>query len=130
MATVYKRGGKKAKGYWYASWVDHTGKRRTKCTKTTDKATAERIAKKQESDVALRRDGVIDPTLDAISKESQRTIESHLEDFRAKMVTAGRGRKHINTTIDYVRKIATDRGYVTASDIEADGCEHLRTTDA
>ena len=81
MASVFKRGGKKAKGYWYVQWFDHNGKRRTKCTKTTDKATAERIARNYESDAALRRDGVIDPALDAISKESQRSIESHLADF-------------------------------------------------
>ena len=80
MATVFKRGGKKAKGYWYASWTNHNGKRATKCTFTTDKATAERIARKHEADAALRRDGVIDPTLDAVSKESQRSIESHLTD--------------------------------------------------
>ena len=67
MATVFKRGGKKAKGYWYVQWYDHNGKRRSKCTQTTDKATAERIARKHEADAALRRDGVIDPTLDAIS---------------------------------------------------------------
>jgi len=94
MASVFKRGGKRAKGYWYASWFDHTGKRRTKCTQTTDKATAERIVRKHEADAALRRDGVIDPTLDAISKEARRTIESHLTDFEAKMRTAGRSGEH------------------------------------
>ena len=83
MASIFKRGGKRAKGDWYASWFDHNGKRLTKCTRTTDKATAERIAGKHEADAALRRDGVIDPTLDAISKESQRSIESHLADYEA-----------------------------------------------
>ena len=70
MTSVFKRGGKKTKGYYCASWSDHNGKRQTKCTRTTDKATAERIANKYQTDAARRRDGVIDPTLDAIGKES------------------------------------------------------------
>lgn len=68
MASVFKRSGKKSKGFWYASWTDHDGSRKTKCTFTTDKATAERIAKKHEADAALRRDGVIDATLDGIAR--------------------------------------------------------------
>ncbi len=103
MASLFKRGGKKAKGYWYASWFDHTGKRRTKCTRTTDKATAERIANKREADAALRRDGVIDPTLDAISRESQRTIESHLTDYESKLRVANRTDNHVRRTVEFVR---------------------------
>jgi hypothetical protein len=53
MASVFKRGGKRAKGYWYASWFDHHGKRRTRSARTTDKATAERIARKLEAEAAL-----------------------------------------------------------------------------
>ncbi len=121
MASVFKRGGKKAKGYWYVSWFDQNGKRRTKCTRTTDKATAERIARKHEADAALRRDGVIDPTLDAISKESQRTIESHLADYEGKMRAANRTAKHITSTTQFVRWIADHAGFKTASDISADG---------
>jgi hypothetical protein len=76
MASVFKRGGPRAKGSWYSSWVDHTGERKSKSAKTTDKATALRIAAKYEADAALRRDGVIDPALDEIGKQSQRFIES------------------------------------------------------
>ena len=72
MASVFKRGGKRAKGYWYVQWFDHRGKRRIKCARTTDKATAERIARQHEADAALRRDGVIDPTLARISHTSVR----------------------------------------------------------
>ena len=121
MATVFKRGGKKAKGYWYASWTDHVGKRRTKCTRTTDKATAERIAHKHESDAALRRDGVIDPTLDTINTESQRSIESHLADYESKLRAANRTDKYIADTVGFIRAICDRAGYQVASDIKADG---------
>ena len=76
--------------------LDHKGKRRTKCTRTTDKATAECIARKHETDAALRRDGVIDPTSHAISQESQRTIESHLADYESKMRAGNRTDEHVN----------------------------------
>ena len=39
---------------YYASWSDHQGKRQKKCMRTTDKATAERIANKHEPDAAQR----------------------------------------------------------------------------
>ena len=120
MASVFKRGGKRAKGYWYVSWFDHNGKRRTKCTRTTDKATAERIARKHEADVALRRDGVIDPILDAISRESKRTIESHLADYESKMRVGNRTENHVNRTIGFVRTISAWAGFAIASDINAD----------
>ena len=45
------------------------------------KAAAQRILTRHVADAALRREGVIDPHLDAIAEESQRSIESHLTDF-------------------------------------------------
>ncbi len=120
MATVFKRSGNKAKGHWYASWTGHSGKRSTKCTFTTDKATAERIARKHEADAALRRDGVIDPTLDAIGKESQRSIESHLTDYENKLRTANRTDQHVARTIGFVRIISESAGFYSAADIAAD----------
>ena len=121
MASVFKRGGKKGKGKWIAAWFDHKGKRQTKSTRTTDKAAAERIARKYEADAALRRDGVIDATLDAISQESQRTIESHLADYENKLRAANRTEKHINSTANFVRQIAEHTGFIKAEDISADG---------
>ena len=53
MATVFKRGGKGNRGgNYYIQWYDHTGKRRSKSAKTTDMATAQRIASKLEAEVA------------------------------------------------------------------------------
>jgi len=72
VASVFKRGGKRAKGYYYASWFDHNGKRKTLCTRTTDKATAERIARKHESDAAARRQGVVDRRIEYFATEAKR----------------------------------------------------------
>ena len=56
MASVFKRGGKKNRGgsYYYA-YFDHKGDRITLSARTTDKASAERIAAKAES-VSNRED--------------------------------------------------------------------------
>ena len=120
MATVFKRGGKSAKGYWNVQWFDHNGKRRTKCTRTTDKATAERIARKYEAEAALRRDGVIDPTFDAVKQESERSIEDHLADYEHKLQTANRSDQYIRETIKYIRAISKAGTFDDVAAINAD----------
>ncbi len=122
MASVFKRGGKANRnGKWYVQWFDHNGKRRSRCSGTTDKATAERIAKKLEADAALRRDGVIDPALDAIGRESHRSIESHLTDFENKLQASRRTEKHIRSTLQFIRWVCEHAGFQVAADISADG---------
>jgi len=129
MATVFKRGGKNNRGgYYYVSWFDHTGRRRTACTRTTDKASAERIAAKHEADAALRRDGVIDPTLDSISRESQRTVDGHLIDFEAKIRAANRTEGHVTRTVGFIRTICQSTGFAIATDISADGVHRYVAT--
>jgi hypothetical protein len=121
MASVSKRGGKGNRhGRYYISYFDHTGKRQCRSAKTTDKATAERIAARLEADAALRRDGVIDPQLDAICDQAQRTIESHLADYKARMRTGNRSEKHVTRTLTCIRDIAEAAGFLRASDIAAD----------
>jgi hypothetical protein len=60
---------RKAGGPWIASWYDHGGKRREKSTKTTDKASAQRLVTKWTTGVALRREGVIDVYAEALAKQ-------------------------------------------------------------
>ncbi len=128
MASVFKRGGKSNRdGYWYASWFDHTGKRRSVCTKTTDKASAERIAAKHEADAALRRSGVIDPSLDLISQHSRRSVESHLVDYEAKLRSSKYSEGHVSEVLSKIRRIAKHAGFVNASDINADGVNRFCT---
>ena len=121
MSTVFKRGGKANRGGNYLiAYFDHQGKRITRSAKTSDRAAAERIAARLEADIALRRDGVIDPHLDAICDESRRSIESHLADFEAKMQAANRKPKHITTTIGYIQAIAQAAEWAAVNDISAD----------
>ena len=128
MASVYKRGGRRGKGNYYIDWYDHTGKRRSKSSGTSDKAAANRIAAKIEADVALRREGVIDPTLDAITQQARRSIKEHLADFENKMRAAGRSQKHIRSTRNFVEQISGFADFAVASDINADGVYRYATS--
>ncbi len=115
--SLYKR---TPSGPWIAAWHDHTGKRRERSTKTTDRAAAQRILTKRVADAALRLDGVIDPALDAISDQSQRSVESHLADYEAKMATANRKPKHIAHTLGIIRAAAGHAAWACVADITAD----------
>ena len=122
MASVFRKGGKANRsGNYLIAYFDHTGKRITKSARTSDLAAAKRIAAKIEADVALCREHVIDGGVEAISEQSQRPIESHLTDFRAKLQAGGRKSGYIKATIGYVRAMAEAAGWTTAGNISADG---------
>jgi integrase len=121
MATVFKRGGSDNRGgRWYFAYFDHRGQRQVRSARTTDKAAAERIAAKHEADAALRREGVIDPQLDAVAQESRRTIVSHLDDYKAKLSAAQCVPRHIQNTETCIKAIAEAGGFEIAADITAD----------
>jgi integrase len=125
MATVYKDASKG--DFYYAQWFDHTGKRRKKCTKTTDKKAAERIAAKLEADAALRRDGVIDVRQEALMAQSRLDTEAHLKVYEAKLRAPGRSAAYVTDTMRMIRAIAAEAAFKTVSDISADGVNEYAT---
>ena len=116
--TLIKRGGS---GAWLARWYDHEGKRRERSTRTTDKAAAQRMLSKWTTDSMLRREGVIDPHLDAVPGQAQRSIDDHLPDYEAKLNAGGRNPQYVATTVGYIRAFAKALGWTKAADITADG---------
>jgi len=106
---------------YYIAYFDHRGRRIVRSARTTDRATAERIAAKLEADAALRREGVVDPTLDSISRESRRSVESHLADYDDKLRATASSENHIVRTLKFIRLIAGAAGFELAADISADG---------
>ncbi|MEQ9380037.1 MAG: recombinase XerD, partial [Pirellulales bacterium] len=125
MSSVYKRGGSKNRGgSYYVSWRDENGKRRVKSAKTTDKATAKRIAAKLEADVALRSHGVIDRSTEVTERESKRPVDSHLSDFDSKLRAAGRTDRYVTETIAYIRRLIEAGGWETISNICAEDVTH------
>jgi len=125
MASVFKRNGD---GAFLAAWHDHNGKRQVKSTRTTDKRAAERIAAKYEADAALRREGVIDPQLESINGQAKRLIESHIDDYRAKLMASGRSSQYITETLKYIRTVCDAAGVTTPAEITADGVNRFAAT--
>ena len=62
------------------------GKRRSKCARTTDKATAEQIGDKLETEAAKRREGLIDPQLEGFAREARRPLAELVTEYKAKLV--------------------------------------------
>ena len=120
MASVYKRGGKQnRRGFYYISWVEHDGKRRSKCAKTTDKATAQRIAAKLESDAAARRCGLVDPALEGYVFQAKRPLADLVSEYRMKLVAGGVSDRYVAEAVGYVNRFAAAEGVETIGDIEA-----------
>lgn len=123
MAKLYKRS-KVTGAPWYASYTEtlpngETRKRRVS-TGTPDKATAQQIIAKLQSDAAVRFYGIVDPHADAVAREAKRTIESHLIDYTNKLTTAGRSQGHIDRTCNHIREYATHAGIETVGEFAAD----------
>ena len=78
MASIYKRNGR---GAYVIAYFDHTGMRREKSSRTTDKRAAERIAAKLEADSALRREGVVDAKMDHFTAQDQKPLTEHHQDY-------------------------------------------------
>ena len=120
MATVFKRGGKTNRsGWYYISYTDHDGKRKTRGSRTTDKATAERIANKLEADAALRRDGVIDASDDRYAAEARRPLTAHLADFKMALIGKGNTPQHCHETHTQAQKIISKCGAEFVCDLTA-----------
>ncbi len=89
-------------------------------------ASVRRILNKLESDAALRREGVIDATQEAIGQQSRRSIESHLADYEARLRAANRTGNHVSRTMTFIREIAKAAGFTAAGDVTADAVNRLQ----
>lgn len=125
MASIFKRGGKENRdGYYYVSWFDHAGKRRSKCARTTDKATAERIGAKLDTEAAKRREGLIDPQLEQFACEARRPLAELIVEYKAKLVANLRTERYIAEAVGYVERIAKAESIATAAEFTAERVAH------
>ncbi len=120
--SVFKR---RDDGPYCIAWYGAEGKRHEHNCKTTDKGTAQRILAKKLADVALRRDGIIDPRQESLITEAGRAIETHLGDFEAMMMARQRSEDHVRRTLYFIREVCTAAGFQTPSDITADGVNRI-----
>ncbi len=82
MASIWKREedrGRRDRPY-RISYTDESGKRRT-VTGCTDLSATRQIANKLESDMQLRRRGIIDRAKERCAEQSRRVINEHIDEF-------------------------------------------------
>jgi len=104
-----------------AQWFDENGKRRKAATGCHDKATAQQVADRIQSETALRKRGIVNAEQEQLADAGKRTLAQHLADFQAGMVAAGRTDDHVSRTVGFIREILDAAGYVNLTDIKADG---------
>src|SRR5687767_2779366 len=105
--SIFRR---RSDGPYCVAWYDAVGKRREHNTLTTDKQTAERILADKLADVALRRDGIIDPRQESLAIQSRRPLEEHLVDFEAMLQARQRSEGHVKRTLAFVREVCKAAG--------------------
>ena len=108
---------RKPRGPWLALYYDHDGKRREKSTKTADKRAAERILAKLVADVALRREGVIDPRSESIGVQARRPIDDHLNDWRASLEAKGNSLTRIQVALNRASYVAKTCKFANLIDV-------------
>ena len=102
MASLFK---KHEGGDWQIDYFDHTGRRRRKSSKTTDKRAAERIAARLGAGEALRREGVIDPTLDRFIEQDKIPLQDHVAEYVRHMELRNRSAKHVKAIKSFLEEI-------------------------
>ncbi len=119
MASVFKRGRDKGKrrSFWYFSFDDYTGKRRT-LKGFTDKGATEDLAAKMEREAMLRRKGLIDPEDERRAKAQRRPIEEHLKEFERSLES--NTPKHVKLTMTRIRRIINAADITMSAHINVD----------
>jgi len=121
MASIFKRGGSKNRGGCYTiQYVDCNGRRCTKSSGTTDRAAAQRIAAKLETDVALRRAGVIDHKQETLALEGRKSFAEHLTLYRHKLEASHRSAAYVDEAIKTIERLGELCEYRTLADINPD----------
>ena len=103
MASIFKKDRRKGSP-WYIDYFDENAQRK-RVKGCTDRGATEQIARKLESEVELRRRGVIDARTDARVGHAARPMTYHLDDFRSQLTAKGATLKHATMTLERVRRI-------------------------
>ena len=117
MATIFKKTGS---GPWIIKFFDHQGRRRERSSRTTDKRVAERLAAKFEADVALRREGVVDPRLDALATADRVSIQAHVDAYLQHLRANDRSERTLSDARHHLVWIVQETGAARLSDLTLD----------
>jgi integrase len=102
MASVFKPAGKSK---YVIVYTDENG-RRCKKVACTDKSVSERIAHELENQVALRREGLVDPQAEAYRDHAARPLLDHIAAWTTHLAARGLSAKHVEQTANRVKRLA------------------------
>ncbi len=110
-------------GPWIARWYAHDGSRPERSTKTTDRRVAERILQQYLAKDALRREGVVDATLDRHATEARLPLAQHVEAYLAHCERAGMDAEHRASKARHLKKLAGVAGITRLGELTVDALE-------
>ncbi len=67
--------------YWQVRWMDHAGRERQRSAKTTDKRTAEQLARKLEDEAARIKTGLVTKREVKIMDSANHSARDHLDAY-------------------------------------------------
>jgi hypothetical protein len=119
--TLYQRHGSPI---WTAQWYNAGGKRRTRSTRTTSRADAERIMGEWVRHAALERVGLVEPEGGTeLSRHAGASLESHVAAFERAKRAAGVTDRHVDDTLRMIRRVADVAGWQALGEVDPAGVE-------
>jgi site-specific recombinase XerC len=122
MASIFKKSRDKGKKNrpWWIEYVDANGDR-AYAKGFTDKGLTEQLAAKLETEVMLRKRGMIDPENERLVAIKQSSIDTHLEVFERSLDNATP--KHRKLTMTRIRRLIAQCGIESIGQINAEEVE-------
>jgi len=119
MASVYKRKADKRNKSrpYYIAYTDENGRRRT-VKGCLDRAATEEIARKLETEVELRKRGVIDPSAERFAKHGSVPLREHIEEYLADCGHVGQSKTHLKIKRARLKRLVSGIGAARLSDLE------------
>src|SRR6188768_1157874 len=126
MASVFKRGRDKTSrtSCWYIAYTDHDGRRRTR-KGFRDKGLTEQLASKIETEVMLRRSGLIDPAMERLTSNLRRPIVEHVADYEQHLLNKNGLTKHVRQSLFRIRSIIAGGSITCLADLDKSKVENF-----
>ncbi len=91
--------------FYTIQYFNESGKRKKANTRCADKDAAQQVANALETEVALRKRGVINTKQERFAHEARRTSMEQVADFRAYLTAKGNTQNHIHQTCRQIERI-------------------------
>ncbi len=122
MSSIYKRSADAddKRSPWIVGYTDENGVRRT-VKGFTDKRQTELLAAKLETEVMLRKRGLIDPALESIAAKRRKPLTEHLKAFEKSL--GNNTGKHVKLTLSRIRCVVNGLNAKTLDDLSTEKVE-------